>query len=273
MSANRTRLARLLQGDGIEIGALHRPLPLPPGARATYVDHLDEAGLRAHYPELGDVPFAPVSILGTAEDLSAIADESVDFVIANHLLEHLEYPLRGLQEFQRVLKPRGILFLALPDQRQTFDVDRTLTPAEHIFEEHEQGTAGTNRRAHYLDWAVNVDRKQPGPEAEAHADDLLARHYSIHFHVWRADSFLDLLVEARRRLPLDFAVVAFSTPSEELDNEFIFLLGRGRDGAPWYIPEPETVAVPEPPSPTLRRRLAESPVGPPVRAVKRALKR
>lgn len=276
MSAKRQRFTRWLQGDGIEIGALHNPLPVPAGARVRYVDHLDEAGLRAHYPELGDVAFAPVSIIGSAEDLSAVPDESVDFVIANHLLEHLEYPIRGLLEFQRVLKPHGILYLALPDQRQTFDVKRQLTTSEHIFAEHETRSAEASRRGHYLDWSINVDKMEPGRQAEEHADDLLRRHYSIHFHVWRPDTFLDLLVEGRRRAGLDYALVAFATPEEELDNEFILILGKGQDGPPWYAaPEPSaasTEPLPEQPA-TLRGRLAQSPIGPPVRAVKKALRR
>jgi len=49
----RRRLARLyLHGSGIEIGALHMPLWIPPGVTVRYVDRLDLDGLRGHYPEL-----------------------------------------------------------------------------------------------------------------------------------------------------------------------------------------------------------------------------
>src|SRR5256885_3141614 len=56
--------------------------------------------------------------------------------------------------------------LALPDQRQTFDRDRQLTPAAHIFEEERRSTAAQNRAAHYLDWAEKVDLKAPGERSE-----------------------------------------------------------------------------------------------------------
>src|SRR5438270_4628734 len=104
-SVKRRRLSAWLQGDGIEIGALHNPLPLPSGARVRYVDHLPEAELRRHYPELEGQPFAPVSILGSAQDLSMVAFASLDFVIANDLMEHLEATFAGMKEFQRVLGP------------------------------------------------------------------------------------------------------------------------------------------------------------------------
>ncbi len=43
---------RYLHGSGLEIGALHNPLPLPPDATVRYVDRMDCAGLCRHYPEL-----------------------------------------------------------------------------------------------------------------------------------------------------------------------------------------------------------------------------
>ena len=268
----RTQLARWLEGDGIEIGALHQPLPVPEGARVTYVDRLDEAGLREHYPELAGSRFAPVSVIGSAEDLSAFADRSLDFVIANHLVEHLEYPIRGLLEFRRVLKPGGILYMALPDRRLTFDRDREPTPLEHLLEEHRHG-AEANRRAHYLEWANKVDGKQ-GREAEAHADALLESGYSIHFHVWTPDSFIDFLVAARREAGLDLQLLEFGAAEVEGDFEFILVLAREGDRvrlAPARSAQPQ--AADGQPPPSIRTRLARSPIGPPVRAVKRSLRR
>src|SRR5215472_5066271 len=157
MSGKREHLARWLTGQGIEIGAPHRPLKVPASAHVRYVDRLPEAELRKHYPELDGQPLAPVSILGSAEDLSSIQDDSLDFVIANHLLEHLEYPVRGLAEFHRFLKAGGSVYMALPDQRLTFDRDRPLTPVEHLLLEHRNGNAERNRRAHYMDYVLHVN--------------------------------------------------------------------------------------------------------------------
>ena len=267
----RRRLTGWLHGEGIEIGALHNPLAVPEGAHVTYVDHLPEERLREHYADLGDVPLVHVDVLGSAEDLSAFGADSVDFVIANHLLEHLERPIRGLREFARVLRPGGVLYLALPDKRQTFDRDRDLTTAEHLFEEDREGPE-PNRWAHYLDWAVNVD-KRTGTTAEAHARALLDQGYSIHFHVWRPDTFLDFFLEVRRREALPLQLVAFAAPEAELDDEFILVCVKGGPDSVWLPPPPEAPPPPPPPPPTLRQRLAATPAGPPVRAVKRTLRR
>lgn len=279
----RARLAAWLEGDGIEIGALHRPLDVPAGANVTYVDRLPESELRRHYPELAGQPFAPTSVIGSAENLSAFGDGSLDFVIANHLLEHLEYPIRGLLEFQRVLRPGGLLYLALPDKRQTFDRSRAVTTVEHLLNEHRTGSAERNRRAHYLDWAINVDGRPAGPEAQAHADRLMEAGYSIHFHVWHPDSFLDFLVAARSEAGIELELLQFAAPEFEQDDEFILLLAR------------KALEVPRLPPPTaaeaaggigaahacalphveggLRSRLAGGPLAPAVRAARILLRR
>ena len=54
---------RFIRGCGIEIGALHNPLWVPPGSRVIYVDRMDENDLRRHYPELNDFPLVKVNIV------------------------------------------------------------------------------------------------------------------------------------------------------------------------------------------------------------------
>src|SRR5262245_25377283 len=56
----RAVAAAFLRGHGIEIGALHQPLMLPPGANVTYVDRMTTAELRGHYPELADLALVNV---------------------------------------------------------------------------------------------------------------------------------------------------------------------------------------------------------------------
>jgi SAM-dependent methyltransferase len=268
-SPKRQRLANWLEGDGIEIGALHNPLHVPFNARVRYVDHLPIAALRAHYPELDGLPLVDVDVIGTAEKLSELPNASVDFVIANHLLEHLEDPLAGLREFQRVLKPGGIIYLALPDQRLTFDRDRVLTSLDHLLEEHCNQTAEANRWGHYLDWSSKVDKK--GSASEAHAADLMRRRYSIHFHVWRPDTFLEFFYAARRLLGLELELLEFAPPETPDDIEFILILGKA-NGDQVRLP-PQVPQAANPPTATevgWWKHLLNSPFGPPVRAVRRA---
>lgn len=86
-----------LKGEGIEVGALHNPLPLPRKARVTYVDRMTVPELRKHYAEFRKLDLTPVSIVSNGETLEAVADQSQDFVIGNHLIEHAEDPIRMLE--------------------------------------------------------------------------------------------------------------------------------------------------------------------------------
>jgi len=63
------------------------------------------------------VSFPHVDIVGPVERLPDFRDNSVDLIYASHVLEHFgrnQY-LSVLTEWHRVLKPQGILRLAVPD--------------------------------------------------------------------------------------------------------------------------------------------------------------
>ena len=81
--------------------------------RDRYVHGLTVEGQRRQYPDIVGPNLPAVDVIGSAEDLSPFGDSSVDFVIANHLLEHLEDPIAALLEFERVLRT-GVVYLGLP---------------------------------------------------------------------------------------------------------------------------------------------------------------
>jgi SAM-dependent methyltransferase len=74
-------------------------------------------------------------IVCEASDLTPIADESYDCVLACHCLEHLANPLRALDEWKRVLRPGGLLLLILPHREGTFDWRRPVTRLDHMIED------------------------------------------------------------------------------------------------------------------------------------------
>jgi SAM-dependent methyltransferase len=75
-----------------------------------------------------------------ATDLHDIADHEYDFVLSSHSLEHIADPVQALGEWMRVVKPRGVIILILPDYRHTFDHRRSPTPLKHMLEDHERKT-------------------------------------------------------------------------------------------------------------------------------------
>lgn len=230
----RARAARWLTGPGIEIGALNRPLVVPPDATVQYVDRGSLGDLRSQYPELASAELVAPSVIGDAHDLSALGDRTVQFVIANHVVEHLEDPIRGLSEMYRVTRTGGIMYLAVPDPRGSFDVDRPLTTLAHCVNEYRHGTARTRRR-HYEEWVEKAEphiewmRAARVPSGRGRVDALMATAYSIHFHVWLPLSFLTLVEAAREEAKLDMDLVEFH-PCVDGDDEFVcvFMKERGR---------------------------------------------
>jgi SAM-dependent methyltransferase len=79
-----------------------------------------------------------------ATALSSIGDGAYDFVLASHILEHVANPLRALQEFHRVLKPKGVMLVLVPNRSQTFDHKRPYTSFAHLAEDLAAGTDETD---------------------------------------------------------------------------------------------------------------------------------
>jgi SAM-dependent methyltransferase len=195
----RRRLAkRHLRGSGIEIGALHNPLRIT--ADVKYVDRLSRADLRAHYPELAALPLVEPDIIDDGESLQSIGDASQDFIIANHFIEHCEDPIGTLQTFVRRLRPGGVIYMAVPDKRYTFDRERPSTTVEHLEGDHGDGGAAS-RADHYLEFARidSIHGRREDDAARGHATQMMHDQFSIHFHVWTTDEFELFLREAAAR--------------------------------------------------------------------------
>ncbi|MCY1030806.1 methyltransferase domain-containing protein [Corallococcus sp. BB11-1] len=202
--------AQYLRGEGLEIGALHNPTKVPAGVRVRYVDVAPIEVLRARFPEAGDRITVP-DIVDNGEELGRVATSSQDFIIANHFLEHCEDPIGAMKNFIRVLKPGGIIFMAVPDKRFTFDSVRDVTTTEHVVEDHLKGPE-VSRRDHYDEWLRIIDKKS-GDEL-AHLTNLFVQdRVNIHFHVWTFDGMFELFSAARNRVGLPFDIkMAFLDP-------------------------------------------------------------
>jgi len=219
--------AAYLSGDGIEIGALHNPLKIPPHAKALYVDRLNKAGLYEHYPELKKFNLVEVDIIDNGEQLSTVQNDSQDFVIANHFLEHCQDPLATLENLMRVVRPGGMIYMAVPDKRRTFDRDRQITPLEHLIQDHLKGPEGS-RRQHYREWVTEVEphfgrfgSHTPADVIDRRIDELMEHSYSIHFHCWTSHETLEMLLYARDAMQLPFDIKFFGEYEANHENIFI----------------------------------------------------
>ena len=82
--------------------------------------------------------------------------------IGSHALEHFWDPIKTLEEWVRVVKPGGYVYMNIPHKDRTFDKDRPVTTLEEL----------TYRHNH--------------PEEKP--DAKIDRHHSV----WRTDDFLEL---------------------------------------------------------------------------------
>jgi predicted SAM-dependent methyltransferase len=200
---HREALASIyLRGAGIEVGALNNPLKVPSDVTVQYVDIKLPEELEKFYVGVTDIK-AP-DIVTDGEKLTGVADESQDFVIANHFIEHCEDPIGTIENFLRVVKPNGILFLTLPDKRFTFDFCRPVTTFEHLMRDYRDGGEwsrfGHHEEMHRLLFGITDET-----QIRRHIEQLAETHY----HVWTQIEMLELVVRLRTHLAFDFEVEAF----------------------------------------------------------------
>lgn len=205
---------RYLSGSGIEIGALHRPLKVPKSAHVAYVDRQSNDELRRTYPELNHFELVSIDRVDNGESLDSIPAESLDFIIANHMIEHCENPISTLSCHFNKLVPGGIAYYAIPDRDFTFDRDRPLTTVEHLEFDFLNGPA-SSRAQHFYDIAHIVE-KRPEKEAEKRAKYLAEIDYSIHFHVWNRATLKDFLLRANALLGNIYTLKEYAHCGDEI---------------------------------------------------------
>jgi SAM-dependent methyltransferase len=190
----RKKLAsQYLSGEGIEVGALHRPLLVNKNnqkIKVSYVDRLDSESIRNAYSELSDLSLVDVDIVDNGETLQTIEDASLDFIIANHFIEHAANPLGTIRNHLRKLKNNGILFYAIPNKRKTFDKDRSLTSFEHLLRDDQLGSE-VSRLEHYREWVEKVLKINTPDEVTDIIEKTISSGYSIHYHVWDEITLID----------------------------------------------------------------------------------
>lgn len=248
---NRDFYAPHLNGSGLEIGALDAPVGvLKSQARVVYVDCLTTDALRRTFPDVKEL--VNVALVASAEELQSIPDDSLDFIIANHVIEHLVNPLGTLRVWRRKLRDGGMLFMAFPGGQFCPDRVRPVTPVEHLFDDYR---AGRNRSVdeHVLSfvlawnpglfpdpdemtrvlktmWASGTLELDDAAIAslrrnENAVPEILRKHRddNIHQHVFSYESMIELLQRAYQEIDLRFRLVDLSLTKGCL-SEYILLL-------------------------------------------------
>jgi len=199
----RRRLTSQLFGTCIELGPGHNPFPVDvPGITVRYVDRWEPETNSELFPELGgDAVFPAPDIVANLDTdrLKAIDDNTEDFVIASHVLEHLANPIAMLSEIHRVLRPGGVLLILLPDRHLTFDRLRTPTDLAHLLVEYEADAREVDDA--HIEEFIRASAPLGTPFSNYLSDDLTERQRqikvhrdrSVHAHCWDQDEFVPVL--------------------------------------------------------------------------------
>lgn len=237
---------RLAGKHGLEIGG---PTPLfqPGGLIPVYrfIGSLDNINFSTHTVWEGELRDEGIfrfddgrrcgrQLIREAVRLEGLPDESRDFVVSSHVIEHLANPLAALHEWRRVLKPGGLLLAVIPHREGTFDHRRPVTPLPHLVEDFHAGT-GEDDLTHLPEiLALHDLSRDPGADPATFADR--GRHnYAnrcLHHHVFDTAAAIRLLDHAdlgilcvEARLPCHICVLAEKPPA-----------GRTADNRPWLSP-------------------------------------
>jgi predicted SAM-dependent methyltransferase len=113
-------------GVGLEVGPSYSPLlPKSKGYNVEIFDHADGPALRKKYHDNAS-QIEEVDYVSDGRGLLDIIGKPgrYDYIVASHVIEHIPDIVRFIQDCETLLKPGGVLVLAVPDKRYCFDTLR-----------------------------------------------------------------------------------------------------------------------------------------------------
>lgn len=181
-----------LHGTGIEFGAGAMPFPVPLDCNVLFADAFSYAALSSElYPGQTAHNLIRPDYVTDIQTLQGIADNSLDFIVACHVIEHTTNPIAAILACHRALKPGGKLVLVVPDMERTFDRERQVTTLAHLLEDYKEPSFSRDR-AHYEEFYTKAFKIPDGQDFSEYVTRQHADGFSIHFHAWTYDSFSDL---------------------------------------------------------------------------------
>ena len=239
----------LTASRGLEFGPLMSPLVGRQEGRIEYIDHLPTTALREKYatdPNVDVERIVAVDHILVDDGLpDSLAPESFDYVIACHVFEHLPNPLQWLADVARRLRPDGLLCLALPDKRFTFDRLRPPTRLASWIEAHLEDRRRPSAESVFDAAMLSVTmplgatwRRPPLPEelrpqgaadpswAVSLARQATQEYFDVHCSVFTPATFLTLLAETAGLDLHPFALAGFGDTAEDGFEFFVQLANR-----------------------------------------------
>ncbi|MBT5909790.1 MAG: glycosyltransferase [Opitutae bacterium] len=201
----RICLYSLLRGNGLEIGAFEHPAIIPDYCKVKYCDVLHKNDAIKLFPEINEANLPEIDYIINLDEtgLNDFSSNSYDFIIINHVIEHLYNPIKALSECFRVLKKGGLIVISVPDKEYTFDRDRPLTEYNEIVERWKS----RNYEATLIDYMdiINYIHKDYIHKSESEIHDLLQsfKNRREHLNIWNSKSYSQFMESSLKLLSIN----------------------------------------------------------------------
>ena len=191
-------------GKGLEIGPGMHPTLDKKKFSISFLDYIHREAQREHCPT--DVDFQRVpetDILVSSDQYTKFTSECYDYIIANHVIEHITDVIGWFRELESMLVDGGVLFLSIPDKKFTFDKYRQNTAFHHLVSDYFH-KPGYSDNEHILDVYINYDStfigKTFNPVSKMNQDYLYKEFIrnpfiGLHRHVFSGDTFLQKILK------------------------------------------------------------------------------
>jgi SAM-dependent methyltransferase len=134
-----------------------------------------------------------VDIVASGDDIP-LPDESQDFIISSHVIEHFPNPIKALTEWDRLVKPGGTIFMIVPHKERTFDKHKACTTLNHIVEDFKSNNAEPH---------INPDG---------------------HDHCWVTETFVELIKYMIENLGMQWEIAEVQDVDDKVGNGFTVVL-------------------------------------------------
>lgn len=169
-------------------------------------------GISAHLEgKLGSI------LICEGSNISEITDESYDFILSSHNLEHFANPIKALKEWLRVLKTGGTILLVVPEKKYMFDRKRDFTSFEHLIDDFKNEIDETDMT--HLNEVLEKHDFNFDPDAKGNFTSFKNRcinnfeYRSLHHHVFSHEVlkklflYLDIKIICQYNIPLFHQII------------------------------------------------------------------
>jgi SAM-dependent methyltransferase len=247
---------------GLEIGPLFSPLLRKKDADVSYMDHCSTEDLKNKYskdPNVDTSKIMDIDYVWNPETIAQLAraEQKFDFIIASHVVEHVPNLIAWFETLYSFLNEDGIISLAAPDRRYTFDHYRQETKTSELVASYIEGRTKPSALQIYDHFANTIPveikdawqntlpkERETGDgdhfikayRAALKSRDNLDHYIDAHCSVFTDESFIRIIKELVYLDLFHFKIIAFYR-AEPFEHEFQVIFRKVDKANPNYKQE------------------------------------